>query len=227
MLHSLSSSWPWLVTFVPWCPGHGCCGKEDVQSLWYQEASSPKQVGRQEMGTGPGALPPLQLSLQSQQARMWQDTFILWGGQGIPCLCLDSANANWPLPNPQCNGKLQSYVSSLLPTTLVYLCLLENLFWGTNVISGMFCSHFAGMRWSGHFQVQTQRGGGLSWSSHIQVCTYLVIQVGPCFTIGCYQRMHQQQQGCCNRNISGLAIQRWLTLWNWASSRNAAQKSSS
>lgn len=156
MLHSLSSSWPWLVTFVPWCPGHGCCGKEDVQSLWYQEASSPKQVGRQEMGTGPGALPPLQLSLQSQQARMWQDTFILWGGQGTPCLCLDSANANWPLPNPQCNGKLQSYVSSLLPTTLVYLCLLENLFWGTNGISGMFCSHFAGMRWSGHFQVQTQ-----------------------------------------------------------------------
>lgn len=44
----------------------------------------------------------------------------------------------------------------------------------------------AGMRWSGHFQVQTQRGGGFSWSSHIQVCTYLVIQVGPCFTTGHY-----------------------------------------
>lgn len=149
----------------------------------------PKAGGEARNGNWPWSPPPLATVTAEPASKdvAGYIHFMRWtGGQGIPCLCLDSANANWPLPNPQCNGKLQSYVSSLLPTTLVYLCLLENLFWGTNVISGMFCSHFAGMRWSGHFQVQTQRGGGLSWSSHIQVCTYLVIQVGPCFTMGCY-----------------------------------------
>lgn len=63
-------------------------------------------------------------------------------------------------------------------------------------------------------------------SPPIQVCTHLVTQVGPCFTMGYCpsEEAAAAAKDAGNRNISALAIHSWLMLWNWAFSRNAAQQ---
>ena len=113
------------------------------------------------MGIGSGALPPCNCHCRASKQgwRMWQDKVkvILWGGQCIPSLWWDSAHASYPLLSPQCNGKLQPYVSSLFPTRLMHPSVsLKTNFEILMRFQGCSCSAVTVQEWAGQ-EISTYR----------------------------------------------------------------------